>query len=181
MAAVIGLELQELADLCDATDGVVAPANINSPGQVVISGESGAVDSVAEVIAAEADRRRRVVPLDVSVPSHCELMRPAADGVAQLLLETTMNEPTCKVVQNYAADSAADVDGIRERLIAQLSNPVRWADCVTTMVQLGCTAFLECGPGKVLTGLFRRIDRSLVAKPLSSTTDFEAALAEYAS
>ena len=178
MAAVIGLELAELERLCRDTEGVVAPANINSPDQVVISGEADAVARVTDKVTEAGDRRKRVVPLDVSVPSHCELMHTAADGVARLLQETNMREPKFTVVQNFDADAAEGVEGIRDHLIEQLTNPVRWNDCMQTMAQLGCEQFVECGPGKVLTGLARRIDRSLTATAISTLADFETTLAE---
>ena len=176
MAAVMGVELDDLESICAAVEGVVTPANINSPGQVVISGAAVSVQSVVDQILAEEDRRKRVVPLDVSVPSHCDLMAPAADGVEQLLASTTMNAPSCPVFQNVDAQSAIDVGAIRDRLIRQLTSPVRWADCVTAMVNNGCEAFVECGPGKVLTGLCRRIDRAINCSAISSVDDFNAAL-----
>ncbi|MYD43954.1 MAG: ACP S-malonyltransferase [Gammaproteobacteria bacterium] len=177
MAAVLGVELEELQEFCNADDGVVAPANINSPGQVVISGAADAVNRVAEKVLAEGDKRKRVVPLDVSVPSHCELMAPATQGVAQLLAETSMNKPMCPIFQNVDAEAADDLDGVRSRLIKQLSSPVRWADCVTAMLARGCDALIECGPGKVLTGLSRRIDRRMNCRAISTVGDFDDALA----
>lgn len=179
MAAVLGLELEELSALCEAEEGVVTPANINSPGQVVIAGTSAAVTTVTEKILAEGDKRKRVVPLDVSVPSHCELMQPAADGVARLLEETAMSDPTCPIYHNVDATASEDVNGIRTRLIRQLTSPVRWADCVTTMRAANCEALIECGPGKVLTGLARRIDRRMNCKPIGSVDDFNDAMEAY--
>lgn len=176
MAAIIGLELEELQRLCDATNGIVTPANINSPGQVVIAGEKAAVDAVSAEVEGRGERRLRVIPLDVSVPSHCELMNPAAQGVEKLLLETDMNSPSCRVYHNVDAGSANDVEGIRNRLIRQLSSPVRWADIASKMNADGCETLIECGPGKVLTGLARRIDRSIVAKSIGTLDDFNATL-----
>ena len=176
MAAVLGLELDELTAICDEVDGIVSPANINSPGQVVIAGSASAVQAVTDQVLSEGDKRKRVVPLDVSVPSHCELMEPAAEGVSQLLRDTTMSEPACPIYQNVDAEAASDIDGIRDRLINQLSSPVRWADCVTTMAVNGCDAIVECGPGKVLTGLARRIDRRMNCKAIGTLDDFNSTL-----
>ena len=179
MAAILGLELDELSALCDEADGVVSPANINSPGQVVIAGAKSAVDAVCETVTSRGDRRQRVVPLDVSVPSHCELMKPAAEGVEELLLATTMNSPNYPIYHNVDAEASSDVEGIRSRLIRQLSSPVRWADIVTTMVSNGCDTLIECGPGKVLTGLSRRIDRGIAAKAIGTVDDFNDVLSEF--
>ena len=176
MAAVLGIELDELSALCDEVEGVVTPANINSPGQVVVAGAAAAVQTVVDQVRAEGDKRKRVVPLDVSVPSHCELMRPAADGVERLLNEVNMREPSCPVFQNVDAQATTNVSDIRDRLIRQLTAPVRWADCASAMVANGCEALIECGPGKVLTGLARRIDRSMNCKAIGSVDDFDAAL-----
>lgn len=176
MAAVLGIELDELSAMCDEVEGVVTPANINSPGQVVIAGAAESVQAVVDQVLAEGDKRKRVVPLDVSVPSHCELMRPAADGVERLLYEVNMSEPSCPVFQNVDAQATTDVSDIRDRLIRQLTAPVRWADCASAMVANGCETLIECGPGKVLTGLARRIDRSMNCKSIGSVDDFDAAL-----
>ncbi len=176
MAAVLGLELDALAAMCADVEGVVTPANINSPGQVVIAGDAKSVQIVVDRVLAEGDKRKRVVPLDVSVPSHCELMKPAADGVERLLSDMTMHEPSCPIFQNVDALSTQTVTEIRDRLIRQLTSPVRWADCASAMVASGCEMLIECGPGKVLTGLARRIDRSMNCKAIGSVDDFDAVL-----
>lgn len=176
MAAVLGLELDELSALCANVEGVVTPANINSPGQVVIAGAATSVQAVVDHVLAEGDKRKRVVPLDVSVPSHCELMGPAADGVEQLLADVTMHDPSCPIFQNVDAESTEQASEIRDRLIRQLTAPVRWADCATAMVANGCDMLIECGPGKVLTGLARRIDRSMNCKAIGTVEDFNSAL-----
>ncbi len=177
MAAILGVELDDLQALCDATSAVVAPANINAPGQVVIAGETSAVQAVTESVLSSGDKRKRVVPLDVSVPSHCELMKPAAEGLAQLLRASTMRDPVCPIYQNVDAQPVVDIEGIRARLIQQLSSPVRWADCMTHMHANGCDRWIECGPGKVLTGLARRIDRRMKCLSIGSLDDFNDALA----
>lgn len=176
MAAVLGLELEELSAICAETEGVVTPANINSPGQVVIAGTASSVQAVVDRVLAGGDKRKRVVPLDVSVPSHCELMKPAADAVEKLLANVNMQTPSCPVFQNVDAKSTQSVTEIRDRLIRQLTAPVRWADCATAMVASGCDMLIECGPGKVLTGLARRIDRRMNCKAIGSIDDFNSAL-----
>ena len=177
MAAILGLELPELKQLCDETDGIVTPANINSPGQVVVAGEKSAVDALCATVEARGERRLRVVPLDVSVPSHCELMEPAEAEIEQQLLATKMAQPTCTVYHNADAGIAENESGLRERLVRQLTSPVRWSDIVTEMNANGCETLIECGPGKVLTGLARRIDRSINAKSIGTLDDFNELLA----
>ena len=176
MAAVLGLELEELSAICAETEGVVTPANINSPGQVVIAGAAASVQAVVDRVLAEGDKRKRVVPLDVSVPSHCELMKPAADAVEKLLADVPMTDPTCPIFQNVDAKPTQSVPEIRDRLIRQLTAPVRWADCATAMVASGCELVIECGPGKVLTGLARRIDREMNCKAIGSVDEFNNVL-----
>lgn len=175
MAAILGLELDELQTLCDSVEGIVTPANINSPGQVVIAGTASAVSSVSDKILAEGNKRKRVVPLDVSVPSHCELMAPAAIGVEALLQKVEMHPPVCPVFQNFDAQASTDVDSIKWKLIQQLTSPVRWAYCMAAMVANGCEELVECGPGKVLSGLARRIDRGMRCSPIGTVDDFDSA------
>ncbi len=175
MAAILGLDEGEVSQCCAAVDGVVAPANINAPGQVVIAGTAPAVDAAIErLVAAGA---KRAIKLAVSVPSHSPLMAPAAAEFAEALAIATVNAPNVPVVQNVDATSSSDPDQIRRNLVAQLSKPVRWTQCVETMVANGATALVECGPGKVLSGLTKRIDRSITTFGLATVDAFDAALA----
>lgn len=176
MAAVLGLEDDQISGLCDRVEEVVSPANYNSPGQVVIAGVASAVARVAE-LAKEAGARR-VVMLDVSVPSHCELMTPAAEGVEQLLREASFNAPTIPVYQNFDGEPANTTEEIREKLVSQLSHPVKWATCVNSIVRDGTNTMVECGPGKVLTGLMRRIDRSIAGFAIGDSSSYESARRE---
>lgn len=176
MAAIIGLEDEQIAAVCESTQGVVTPANLNAPGQVVIAGAAEAVDLAIEG-CAEAGAKR-AIKLEVSVPSHCALMEPAAVGVAKLLEEVELKTPNIPVVHNVDAQVAGDTAGIRDRLIRQLSSPVRWTSCVQTMAGLGVSSVVECGPGKVLTGLMRRIDKSIGANAIGGAKALEAALEE---
>lgn len=175
MAAVLRLDDEELAAICEKVEGVVAPANYNSPGQVVIAGSAAAVDE-ASTLCQEAGAR--VVVLDVSVPSHCALMSPTSEGVEQLLVASQLQLPRVPVYQNFDGKPAEDVEEIRRKLVSQLSNPVRWSSGISAMVEDGATTMVECGPGKVLTGLFRRIDRSIKALAIGDAAGFDKALAE---
>ena len=159
MAAVLGLEDDAVARCCAAADGVVAPANLNAPGQVVIS---GAASPVAQAVDAckEAGARRAVL-LNVSGPFHCELMRPAADRLRAALDAVDIRLPDIPVVHNVDAAVAASPEEIRRKLVSQLDSPVRWRDCVLAMQASGVDRLVECGPGNVLAGLARRIDRAL--------------------
>ena len=175
MAAILGLDDDQVAACCDAVAGVVTPANYNSPGQVVIA---GAADAVAEAVAAcKAAGARRAVPLDVSVPSHCALMAPASDRLAELLDAVALRDPAIPVVQNFDARSAPDAQVIRANLLRQLTSPVRWSASVKTMVAAGVETFVECGPGNVLAGLMRRIHRRAPVYGIGALAGLDAAFA----
>ncbi|MEC8834608.1 MAG: ACP S-malonyltransferase [Pseudomonadota bacterium] len=174
MAAILGLDDELVSSICDEIDGVVSPANMNAPGQVVISGDISAVDqAIAECSEAGA---RRSVKLNVSGPFHCQLMTPAAGELEKLLDEVEIKVPDISVIHNVDASLAIDAAGIRDRLVRQLSAPVRWSECVAAVLASGVTTVVECGPGKVLTGLLRRIDRSVDAFAMGSVDELSAAL-----
>ena len=178
MAAVLGAEDALVAEVCAAVSGeeVVVPANYNSPGQVVIGGHAAAVDrAIAELNARGV---RKTVKLAVSVPSHTPLMREAADQLADAIASVTWQMPDRPVVQNADAAVAESVVGIADALVRQLYLPVRWTECVQALAAAGATRIVECGPGKVLAGLAKRIDKSLDARAIGAAADFEAALAE---
>lgn len=178
MAAILGLDDDVIFSCCADAGGVVSPANYNSPGQVVIA---GAHDAVQRAIAAcQEAGARRAVPLDVSVPSHCELMAPAGESLGELLTAVELAPARIPVVQNVDATVADDPAGVRDKLLAQLVSPVRWADSVTHMAAQGVERFVECGPGAVLAGLARRIDRKLVVRGIGTLDALEAALSEFA-
>ncbi|MEE8041294.1 MAG: ACP S-malonyltransferase [Pseudomonadales bacterium] len=163
MAAILGLDDEQVIELCErgSQERVVSAANFNAPGQVVVAGHADAVDAAIE--RAKGEGARRALLLAVSVPSHCSLMRGAADEFTQALDELEIRQPEIPVVHNVSADVADSPDHIRQLLSAQLYSPVRWQDCIRTMKSHGATRLFECGPGKVLTGLVRRIDRELEA------------------
>lgn len=174
MAAIIGLDDDAIAKCCNTAAGVVAPANYNSAGQVVIAGGASAVAAAAD--ACKEAGARRVVMLDVSVPSHCPLMAPAGEALGRLLDDVAMTPPAAPVVQNVDAAAAPDVADIRKKLLRQLVSPVRWSASMATMAGAGVQTFVECGPGNVLAGLARRIDRKLVVHGIDSLQALDAAL-----
>ena len=138
---------------------IVSVANFNSPGQVVIAGNTGAVEQAAE--AARQAGARRVVMLDVSVPSHCILMKDAAENFSRRLADVSFADAQIPVIQNVDAVQRIDAGQIRNALLQQLHQPVRWTDTIQKMKLSGVEKIIECGPGKVLTGLIKRIDREL--------------------
>jgi [acyl-carrier-protein] S-malonyltransferase len=176
MAAVLGAEdaVVEAACVDAAHAEVVVPANYNSPGQIVIGGHAAAVDRAIALLAERGVRK--AVKLAVSVPSHTPLMREAANRLAAVVAGLDWRAPTIPVVQNVDAAVHASVEAIAEALVRQLYLPVQWTRCVQALAAAGATTLVECGPGKVLTGLARRIDKGLEAKSTSTPADFDAAL-----
>ena len=178
MAAVLGAEDALVLEVCAAVSGdeVVVPANFNSPGQIVIGGHAGAVD---RALAALAERGvRKAVKLAVSVPSHTPLMRDAARQLGAAIAEVTWRMPDRPVVHNADAAVAGSIEAVAEALVRQLYLPVRWTECVQALAAAGTTRIVECGPGKVLAGLAKRIDKSLEARAIGAPADFDAALVE---
>ena len=168
-----------VAEVCTlASDSkVVVPANYNSPGQIVIGGDS---DAVERAIALLTERGiRKVVKLAVSVPSHTPLMREAANRLAEVMAGLSWHVPSLPVVQNVDAKAHDGVDAIRDALVRQLYLPVRWTECVQVLAAGGATRIAECGPGKVLAGLVKRIDKGLDARAIGGVGDFQAALADW--
>ena len=176
MAAVLGLDLDVLDEVCDSVEGVVSPANINAPGQVVIAGSAEAVETASAMLTERG--AKRIVPLAVSVPSHCELMNGATEGVASLLESVSLYQPKIPVYHNVDAQVSQSTDEIRDRLLRQLSSPVQWAATISSMIGYGCDHFIECGPGRVLSGLMRRIDRGASAVSIGSLDAFKKSIEE---
>lgn len=179
MAAVLGAQDALVLEVCAAITGaeVVVPANFNSPGQIVIGGHAGAVDRALVMLAEHGVRK--VVKLAVSVPSHTPLMREAANRLAEAMAAMQWQLPTLPVIQNVDAEVHAGVESIRDALVRQLYLPVQWTGCVQALAARGATHIAECGPGKVLTGLIKRIDKSIDARPLGMPADFESTLNEW--
>lgn len=176
MAAILGLSDEEVVAACAdaAAEGVVEAVNYNSPAQVVIAGEKAAVE--AAMRAASARGAKRALPLPVSVPSHCSLMRPAAEKLALALQEVSFNAPVIPVVQNVAARVEADATAMRQALVDQLYRPVQWVRSVEWLAAQGVGRAIECGPGKVLCGLNKRIAKGLECESLETEAALLAAL-----
>ena len=173
MAAILGLDNDVLATVCEqAAEGqVVSCANFNSPGQVVIAGEKDAVNRAC-ALASEAGARR-AIPLAVSAPSHCALMQPAAEAMTKTLTGIELAEGRIPVIHNVDVSEHGSADEIRRALVLQLSQPVRWSDTIEWLIKVGVAQFAECGPGKVLTGLNRRISRDVSTVALSDLETLE--------
>jgi len=161
MAAVLGLADDVVEATCKEVDGIVVAANYNCPGQLVISGEDAAIDKACELLTEKG--ARRALKLPVGGAFHSPLMEPAREELAAAIEETTFNTPSCPVYQNVTASAVINPDEIKKNLISQLTAPVRWTQCVQAMIADGGTEFVEVGPGKVLQGLMRKIDRSVKA------------------
>ncbi|MGK3164815.1 ACP S-malonyltransferase [Serratia marcescens] len=176
MYAIIGLDNDAIAKACEesAQGQVVSPVNFNSPGQVVIAGNKEAVERAGA--ACKAAGAPAALPLPVSVPSHCALMKPAADKLAVALQDITFNAPQVPVVNNVDVRTENDPEAIRSALVRQLYSPVRWTESVEFIAAQGVTSLLEVGPGKVLTGLTKRIVDTLTAAAVNDTASLSAAL-----
>lgn len=180
MAAIVGLENYQINEICDEAEQgqTVAAANFNSPGQTVIAGDADAVDR-AVTMCKEAGAKR-ALPLKVSVPSHTDLMRGAAKELGAMLENCTLEKPVIPVVQNVSAEISEDPNQIREKLIKQLYSPVLWVDCVQVIARAGIERLVECGPGRVLGGLVKRIDPAVRCFGTEDPAAFDAAVAEMA-
>jgi [acyl-carrier-protein] S-malonyltransferase len=179
MAAVLGADDALVQDVCKEISGteVVVPANYNSPGQIVIGGHTAAVDRALALLAERGVRK--AVKLAVSVPSHTPLMREAANRLSETMAGMRWHAPAIPVVQNVDAEVHDGVQAIRDALVRQLYLPVQWTSCVQALSARGVTRIAECGPGKVLAGLAKRIDKSIDARALGTPGEFEAALSEF--
>ncbi len=180
MAAILGGDDAQIAAVCEevAQGQVVSPANFNSPGQLVIAGHAEAVDRALARLAELGVKK--AIRLAVSAPSHCALMRDAADRLGERMSTISWRQPTIPVIQNADARSHGSIEEIRAALQRQLYLPVRWIECVQALAGGGVTRMAECGPGKVLSGLIKRIDKSVEARPLGSPADMDTARAEWA-
>ncbi|SED36410.1 [acyl-carrier-protein] S-malonyltransferase [Tenacibaculum sp. MAR_2010_89] len=161
MAAVLGLEDNVVEEVCEDIDGIVVAANYNCPGQLVISGEVDAINKACDLLKEKGARRALVLP--VGGGFHSPMMEPAREELAKAIEETEFNEPICPVYQNVVAKAVTNPDEIKENLILQLTAPVKWTQCIKAMIADGGSEFVEVGPGKVLQGLMRKIDRTVTA------------------
>lgn len=178
MAAIIGLDDDAISNICQQIDGVVAAVNFNSPGQVVIAGHAAAVDEA--IVALKEAGAKRALPLPVSAPFHTELMKPAGERLAQALAGISISSPRIPVIHNVHAQTETDPEKIRTLLVEQIYSPVQWTGCVKAMIDHNIASIVECGPGKVLSGLNRRIDKSLASFALEEPDAMAATLQELA-
>lgn len=178
MAAIIGLSDEAVAKVCGnaAAEGVVEPVNFNSPGQVVIAGEKAAVEKACELAKAEGAKRALVLP--VSAPFHSSLMKPASVALQAKLNETAMNVPQIDVVANVDVKVHKDKEAIVDALAAQAAGAVQWVKTIQAFKEMGVTHIVECGPGRVLAGLIKRIDSAIVVKNINSQDSLVAVLEE---
>lgn len=165
MAAILGLEDDVVEKVCEEIEGVVVPANYNCPGQLVISGAFPAVEKACEKLT-EAGAKRAMI-LQVGGAFHSPLMEPARTELANAIEATNFNQPVCPIYQNVTASAISDPNEIKKNLIAQLTAPVRWTQSMNQMIDDGCEEVVEVGPGKVLQGLFKKVDRKF---PTSSAS-----------
>jgi len=179
MAVVMGLDDDVVTGTCNSissADSFVGGVNFNAPGQVVIAGHADAVD--AAVVALKDAGARRAMPLPVSAPFHTPLMQPAADVMQQAFEDATWATPQFPVVSNVDGSLQSDADSIRESLVKQISAPVLWTTCMATLREAGCTQFVECGPGNVLSGLSKRIDKSVPIKSIELVAAINAGVTD---
>ena len=180
MAAIIGLENSIIIEACQqaAEDQEVSAVNFNAPGQVVIAGHTAAVERACELCKAKG--AKRALPLAVSAPFHSTLLKPAADKLAEHLATVAFTAPAVPVIHNVNAKPETDPETIKSLMIEQIYHPVLWVDCVKQLLATGVTTTVECGPGKVLSGLNKRIDRRIQSLSLERPEDFSAAIAAFA-
>ncbi|HHT8605450.1 TPA: ACP S-malonyltransferase [Neisseria meningitidis] len=167
MAAILGLEDEQVRQICteSAQGEVVEAVNFNSPGQIVIAGNAAAVGRA--MLAAKEAGAKRALPLPVSVPSHCSLMKPAAEKLAEALKSVVIKQPQIRVIHNADVAAYDDADKIKDALVRQLYSPVRWTETVNALVSDGIAESAECGPGKVLAGLAKRINKAAACSALT--------------
>ncbi len=178
MAAILGLADDAIEAACEsaAEGAVVSPVNYNCPGQIVIAGEKEAVERA--IVACKEAGAKRAVPLPVSVPSHCALMKPAAEKMAGELAKIDVKLPAIPVMQNVSASVPANVEELKDNLLAQLYSPVLWTKSVQAMVEQGVESTVECGPGKVLSGLNKKVHKPLAVAAINEPAGLDKALGQ---
>ena len=180
MAAILGLDDDKVREICAAAEqnDVCEAVNYNSVGQIVIAGHAAAVERA--MLAAKEAGAKRALPLPVSVPSHCRLMQPAAEQLANYLVNIAFKQPEIRVINNVDVASETDPEKIKDALVRQLYRPVRWTETVNLLASEGITQSAECSPGKVLAGLAKRIHKDAVCTALTSQAAVDAFIAEQA-
>ena len=171
MCAVLGMDGEKIAKICDETEGIVSVANYNCPGQIVITGEETAVAAAGEALKAAG--ARRVIPLKVSGPFHCELLKGAGEKLGQELEKVEIQPFTVPYVTNVTAQYVTGPEQVKELLVSQVSSSVRWQQCVEQMIDDGVDTFIEIGPGKTLTGFLKKINRNVKALHVEKTEDLD--------
>ncbi|MBZ4664990.1 ACP S-malonyltransferase [Mahella sp.] len=176
MAAIIGLDKETVEQVCkEASEyGVVEPANYNCPGQIVISGQTAAVQKASEM--AKEKGAKRAVMLEVSAPFHCSLLKPAGERLAEVLKGVNIKKPAIPVIANVTAEEVSEPEDIRRLLIEQVSSPVRWEESVRAMMEMGADTFIEVGPGKALSGFVKKISRDVKVMNVDNVQSLESAL-----
>lgn len=176
MAAILGLDDDTVRAICQqaAGDAVVEAVNFNSPGQVVIAGNAEQVAKATDLAKEQGAKRALILP--VSVPSHCALMKPAAEKLSAALAEISLHQPAIPVIHNVNVAACSEEQGIRDLLAQQLHNPVRWVETVQYLGEQGVNTLVECGPGKVLAGLTKRIDKTITGLPMFDKASIEKAV-----
>ncbi len=170
MAAVLGMEAAEIEKICEEVQGVVSVANYNCPGQIVITGEEEAVEKASEKLKTVG--AKRVLPLQVSGPFHCGLLKGAGEKLSQVLEEIPLKEIKIPYVSNVTAQMVTEKQQVKNLLVEQVSSPVRWQQCVETMIENGADTFVEIGPGRTLSGFMRKINRNVTVMNIQTVEDF---------
>ena len=171
MSAVLGTDAAVIEKICEETEGIVSIANYNCPGQIVITGEEGAVARATEALKEAG--ARRVMPLKVSGPFHSAMLKGAGEKLGEELAHVTIQKFTTPYVTNVTAKYVTEPDEVKDLLIRQVSSPVKWQQCVETMIEDGVDTFIEIGPGKTLTGFMKKINRSVTAMNIQTLEDLE--------
>ena len=171
MCAVLGMDGEKIAKICDETEGIVSVANYNCPGQIVITGEETAVAAAGEALKAAG--ARRVIPLKVSGPFHCEILKGAGEKLGQELEKVEIQSFTVPYVTNVTAQYVTGPEQVKKLLVSQVSSSVRWQQCVEQMIDDGVDTFIEIGPGKTLTGFLKKINRNVKALHVEKTEDLD--------
>ncbi len=171
MVAVLGMEAALIEKICMETQGIVSVANYNCPGQIVITGEEGAVAKASEKLKEAG--AKRILPLQVSGPFHCEMLKGAGEKLSEVLEEISLQDIKIPYISNVTAQMVTEREQVKDLLVKQVSSPVRWQQCVETMIENGADTFVEIGPGKTLSGFMRRINRNVTMMNIQTVEDFQ--------
>lgn len=170
MAAVLGMEAELIEQICREIQGVVSVANYNCPGQIVITGEEDAVAKASEKLKEVG--AKRILPLQVSGPFHCEMLKGAGEKLSEVLEKISLQEIKIPYVSNVTAQMVTEREQVKELLVSQVSSPVRWQQCVEIMIENGADTFVEIGPGRTLSGFMRKINRNVTVMNIQTVEDF---------